>query len=91
LIPRHALVDRPQSGRRLALADSEIGMRKKALVICEVCGGATPSGAAEFVVFHCLAFCSPDCLEDYRTADEERRARKVAAASASRTKRSRAA
>lgn len=55
-------------------------MRKKALVICEVCGGMTPSGTADFFVFHCLAFCSPDCHDDYRSADEERRAEKEAAA-----------
>ncbi len=67
-------------------------MRKKAMVICEICGGAKPSGTADFVVFHCLAFCSPDCLDDYRTADEQRRARKEAAAARpSPTKRSRAA
>jgi hypothetical protein len=66
-------------------------MRKKTVVICEMCGGAKPSGAADFLVFHCLAICSPDCLEDYRTADEERRAKKEAAAFASPTKRSRAA
>jgi hypothetical protein len=24
-------------------------------------------------MFHCLTFCSPDCRDDYRTADEERR------------------
>ncbi len=48
-------------------------MRKKTLVICEMCSGATPSGAPDFLVFHCLAFCSPDCLGDYRTADDERR------------------
>jgi hypothetical protein len=51
-------------------------MRKKAIVICEMCGGTDPSGAADFVVFHCLTFCSPDCLADYRAADEERRAEK---------------
>jgi hypothetical protein len=66
-------------------------MRKKAVVICEMCGGTTPSAAAEFLVFHCLAFCSPDCRDDYRTADEERRATKEAAASQDRAKRSRAA
>jgi len=66
-------------------------MRKKAVVvICELCGGPKPSGTADFVVFHCLAFCSPDCRDDYRTADEERRAGKEAAASGQ-TKRSRAA
>jgi hypothetical protein len=65
-------------------------MRKKVIVMCELCSGAKPSGAADFVVFHCLAFCSPDCLDDYRTGDEERRARNEAAA-ASQTKRPRAA
>ena len=53
--------------------------RWKQLVICEMCGGTQPSGAPDFVVFHCLAFCSPDCRDDYRVADEERRARKDAA------------
>jgi hypothetical protein len=53
-------------------------MRRKIVTICEVCGGTRPSGAADFVVFHCLTFCSPDCLEDYRAADDERRARKEA-------------
>jgi hypothetical protein len=53
-------------------------MRRKILTICEVCGGTKPSGAADFVVFHCLTFCSPDCRDDYRAADEERRAKKEA-------------
>ena len=69
-------------------------MRGKALVYCEVCGGTEPSGTADFLLFHCLAFCSPDCLDDYKTADEERRARKEATASSTQTssaKRSRAA
>jgi hypothetical protein len=56
-------------------------MPKKAVVICEVCGGTSPSGTADFAVFHCLTFCSPDCLDDYRTSDEERRAAKEAARS----------
>ena len=47
-------------------------MRRKAIVVCEVCGGAWPSGTADFLVFHCLTFCSPDCLDDYRAADDER-------------------
>jgi hypothetical protein len=59
-------------------------MRKKAVVFCEVCGGVTPSGAADFVVFHCLAFCSPDCRNEYRSADEERRAAKDAMRSTAR-------
>ena len=68
-------------------------MRRKALIYCEVCGGTTPSGAADFLVFHCLAFCSPDCLDDYKTADEERRAaQETTTAAQHRTpKRSRAA
>ena len=52
-------------------------MARKLIVYCEHCGGK-PSGTAEFVVFHCLAFCSPDCREDYRTADEERRDQRAA-------------
>ena len=66
-------------------------MRRKALVYCEVCGGTEPSGTADFLLFHCLAFCSPNCLDDYKAADEERRATKQAAASSPQTKRSRAA
>jgi hypothetical protein len=60
-------------------------MPKTRLVICEVCGGGKPSGAADFLVFHCLTFCSPDCLDDYRMNDEERRARTEAAQSAPRS------
>ena len=68
-------------------------MRRKALVYCEVCGDTKPSGTPEFFMFHCLAFCSPDCLDDYRTADEERRAARERnpAAHARAPKRSRAA
>ena len=53
-------------------------MRRKTLTICEVCGGTRLSGTAEFMVFHCLTFCSPDCLDDYRAIDDERRAAKDA-------------
>ena len=53
-------------------------MRKKAIVICEVCGSTRPSGTGEFFVFHCLAFCSPDCLDDYKAAAEGREANKQA-------------
>jgi hypothetical protein len=66
-------------------------MRRKILTICEICGGAEPSGAVDFVVFHCLTFCSPDCLDDYRSADAERRAKKGAALAPSNSGRSRAA
>src|SRR5215213_10506642 len=71
-------VDWPQSVGILKPADSEAKMRKKVVVICEMCGGTTPSCADDFLVFHCLAFCSPDCRDDYRAADEERRVRKHA-------------
>jgi hypothetical protein len=64
-------------------------MRRK-ITICEICGGTKPSGAADFLVFHCVTFCSPDCLGDYRTAGEERRAKKDARP-ATQSKRSRAA
>ena len=47
-------------------------MRRKALVYCEVCGGTTPSDAPDYLIFHCLAFCSPDCLDDYKAAGEGR-------------------
>jgi len=66
-------------------------MVKKTLAVCEICGGTTPSGAADFVVFHCLTFCSPDCLDDYRAADDERRTKEDRAAAKSRAERSRAA
>jgi hypothetical protein len=68
-------------------------MRRTRLVICEVCGSGKPSGASDFLVFHCLTFCSPDCLGDYRTADEQRRIRKEPALSRpqSTSRRSRAA
>jgi len=67
-------------------------MRRKSLTICEICGGSEPSGAADFLVFHCLAFCSPDCRDDYRAADDARRAQKEAArAPLSNTRRPRAA
>jgi hypothetical protein len=48
-------------------------MRRKLIVYCELCGGETLSCTADFIVYHRLSFCSPDCREDYRTADEARR------------------
>jgi len=48
-------------------------MRRKLVVFCEHCGGTELSGTPEFVMFHCLTFCSPDCRDDYRSIDEERR------------------
>ena len=48
-------------------------MRRKLVVYCEHCGGTELSGTPEFVMFHCLTFCSPDCRDDYRSVDEERR------------------
>ena len=65
-------------------------MRRKIVTVCEVCGGTAPSGAADFLVFHCLTFCSPDCLDDYRAADDERRAKKDGAPRARRRKARRA-
>jgi len=53
-------------------------MRRKTLTICEICGGSQPSGTADFLVFHCLTFCSSGCLDDYRAADDVRRAEKEA-------------
>jgi hypothetical protein len=50
--------------------------RKKMTVVCTMCDGDKPSGTHDFIVFHCLAFCSPDCHEEYRTADEGRRERR---------------
>ena len=55
-------------------------MREKLVVYCEQCGGTEPSGAPELLVFHCLTFCSPDCRDGYRAADEERRETKRAVA-----------
>ncbi len=48
-------------------------MRRKLVVYCEQCGGTELSGTAEFIVFHRLTFCSPDCRDDYRGADDARR------------------
>lgn len=55
-------------------------MSRKLVVYCEHCGGMEPAGAPEFLVFHCLSFCSPDCRDDYRGADEAGREAKRAAA-----------
>ena len=57
-------------------------MRRKTIIYCEECGSERPGGVG-FVVFHGLAFCSPDCREVYREADELRSAqrdRRVSAA-----------
>jgi hypothetical protein len=48
-------------------------MRRKLVVYCEHCGGTELSGTPEFMMFHCLTFCSPGCRDDYRSIDEERR------------------
>jgi hypothetical protein len=63
-------------------------MRRKMMTICEVCGSTERSGAADFLVFHCLTFCSPECRDDYRVADEERRAKSRKATGATPRKRS---
>ena len=47
-------------------------MRRKMIVYCEACGADRPGGDAD-VVLHCLAVCSSDCRDEYRTADEGRR------------------
>ena len=51
-------------------------MRRKLIVYCEACGGERPSGE-DFVLFHCLTFCSPDCRDDYRATDALRREQKA--------------
>jgi hypothetical protein len=55
-------------------------MSRKLVVYCEQCGGTGLSGTPEFLEFHCLAFCSSDCRDDYRAADEAHREAKRAAA-----------
>jgi hypothetical protein len=52
-------------------------MRRKLIVYCEACGSDRLSCTAEFIVYHRLSFCSPDCREDYRAADEQRREQSV--------------
>ena len=48
-------------------------MRGKKLVIyCEACGSDALSGTTDFITFHQLSFCSPDCRDAYRNADEQR-------------------
>jgi hypothetical protein len=52
-------------------------MRGKKLVIyCEMCGSDTLNCTTDFITFHQLSFCSPDCRDAYRNADELRRAAK---------------
>jgi hypothetical protein len=46
-------------------------MRGRKLVIyCEMCGSDTLSCTTDFITFHHLSFCSPDCRDVYRDADE---------------------
>jgi hypothetical protein len=47
-------------------------MRRKMIAYCEACGADRPGGDG-FVIFHYLAFCSADCRDEYRKADEGRR------------------
>jgi hypothetical protein len=49
---------------------------KRLLIYCEVCGSDTPGGTTDFITFHHLSFCSPDCRDEYRFGDELRRAAK---------------
>jgi hypothetical protein len=67
------------------VTDSEAFMRGKLVIYCEMCGGDTLSCTTDFITFHHLSFCSPDCRDAYRTADEERRAMKEQPAGSSRT------
>jgi hypothetical protein len=53
-------------------ADSEAKMRRKLIVYCELCGSDTLTCTADFIVYHRLSFCSPDCRDDYRATDEVR-------------------
>ena len=61
----------PHFPRRLA-RDSEAIMRRKLIIYCETCGSDTLTSAVDFILYHRLSFCSPDCRDDYRTADEQR-------------------
>ena len=49
---------------------------KKLVIYCEICGSNTLSCTPDFITFHNLSFCSPDCQDEYRIADEFRRAAK---------------
>ena len=75
-------VDASMSGRKTLWRTRDAGGVSIGILhaqrVCEICdcGARRPSGAADFVVFHCLTFCSPDCRDDYRSADEDRRAKK---------------
>jgi hypothetical protein len=53
--------------------DSEVIMRRKLIAYCEMCGSDRLTCTADFIVYHRLSFCSPDCQDDYRVADAERR------------------
>jgi hypothetical protein len=47
-------------------------MRRKLIIYCETCGSDTLTSAVDFILYHRLSFCSSDCRDDYRTADEQR-------------------
>jgi hypothetical protein len=55
-------------------------MSRKLVTYCEQCGGTELSGTDAFMMFHCLSFCSPNCRDDYRAADEARRDARLAIA-----------
>jgi hypothetical protein len=57
---------------------------KKLLIYCEACGSDVLGGTMDFIIFHHLSFCSPDCRDTYRNADELRRAEKEQSAQRSR-------
>ena len=49
---------------------------KKLVVYCELCGSDTLNCTTDFITFHHLRFCSPDCRDEYRNADELNRTAK---------------
>jgi hypothetical protein len=58
---------------------------KKLVVYCEMCGSDTLSCTTDFITFHHLSFCSPDCHDAYRDADERGRAAKEQPAACTRS------
>jgi hypothetical protein len=48
-------------------------MRRKLIIYCETCGSDTLTCTVDFIVYHRLSFCSPDCRADYQAADAARR------------------
>jgi len=59
-------------------------MRRKLIVYCEMCGSDTLTCTADFILYHRLSFCSPDCRDEHQAADETRRGRDAKSRSAAR-------